>query len=376
MKIAITVYHKNCVPIVQKEETRLIKGFSKEELIQLIWSRPNFAQVELTRNCNFRCKFCFENCDAKDKYEDMPPEKWKKVVDDLYDLGIKKIHFSGGENFLYPHFIDIVAYAKEKGLYNLINTNGSIDVTDILKYSDEFVFSLHGYGKVNDEITGFKGSFNRTVNNIEKALNAGKKVSVNTVLIKENFENYKKLYTYLESKFENLTYSPTMAIPCYTGKKFDSLSVPINKENMKKYLSYVKMIGKDKFVYKHGLYGLLGEELDEIIQMPVCAAGKSKLIIKYNGNVYPCNFFQTDEFLCGNVFEEDLKEIWQNGKGFEKFRKYYLNNNLPQECMNCKKHNNCFSGCRAWTKSYIHNEAEVKKEGDVRCEIIDAHVGA
>ena len=166
-----------------------------------------------------------------------------------------------------------------------------------------------------------------------------------------------------------------MAIPCYTGKKFDSLSVPINKENMEKYLKYVRMVGKEKFVYKHGLYGLLGED-EKRIHMPVCAAGKSKLIIKYNGNVYPCNFFQTEDFLCGNVFEEDLKDIWKNGKGFKKFRSYYLNDNLPEECMNCKKHNNCFSGCRAWTKSYIQEDADVKKEGDVRCGIIDAYARA
>ena len=98
-----------------------------KELINLIWSRPNFAQVELTKNCNFKCKFCFENCDVHDKYQDKPPEMWKKVIDELYNLGIKKIHFSGGENFLYKHFKEILKYSKEKGLTNLINTNASID---------------------------------------------------------------------------------------------------------------------------------------------------------------------------------------------------------------------------------------------------------
>ena len=353
----------------------MVNGFSKEDLINLIWSRPNFAQVELTRNCNFKCKFCFENCDVQNKYEDEPLEKWKKVIDDIYNLGIKKIHFSGGENFMYPHFKEILKYSKEKGLINLINTNGSFDVSSILNYSDEFVFSLHGYKEINDEVTGFKGAFERTVNNIEKALNSGKKVSINTVLIKENFENYEKLYSYLNERFKNLTYSPTMAIPCYTGKKFDSLSVPINKENMKKYLEYIKKIGKENFVYKHGLYGLLGEE-EKKMQMPVCAAGKSKLIIKYDGSVYPCNFFQTEEYFCGNVFEEDLKEIWKNGKGFKKFRSYYLKENIPSECKKCKKHDNCYSGCRAWTKSYIEKSMDIKQEGDVRCGVIDAYIGA
>lgn len=353
----------------------MINGFSKKELIHLIWSRPNFAQVELTRNCNFRCKFCFENCDANDIYQNQPLERWKSVIDSLHDLGIKKIHFSGGENFMYPHFKEILKYSKKIGLVNLINTNGSIDISEILPYSDEFVFSLHGYGNVNDEITGFNGAFEKTVDNIRIALEAGKKVSVNTVLIRENFDNYIKLYQYLENTFDNLTYSPTIAIPCYTGKKFDSLNIPINNENMEKYLSYVKMVGKNKFVYKHGLYGLLGEE-EKNIQMPVCAAGKSKLIIKYDGSVYPCNFFQTNDFLCGNVFKDDIHEIWENGKGFQKFRSYYLDNTLPDECMKCKKHNNCFSGCRAWTESYMKEDVDIKKEGDARCGIINAYVGA
>ena len=353
----------------------MIHGFTKEELIHLIWSRPNFAQVELTRNCNFKCKFCFENCDVANQYEDKLPEMWKEVLDALKELGVKKIHFSGGENFLYPYFTEIVAYAKQKGFVNLINTNGSIDITSILLYSDEFVFSLHGYGKVNDEITGFKGSFERIISNIERAVKAGKKVSVNTVLIKENFDNYEKLFRYLNTKFDSLTYSPTIAIPCYTGKKFDSLNVPLKKENLEKYLHYVNLVGKEKMVYKHGLYGLLGEE-EHHLQMPVCAAGKSKLIIKYNGNVYPCNFFQTEDFLCGNVFEEDLQEIWKKGKGFQKFRAYYLQNDLPESCMHCKKHDNCYSGCRAWNASYMQEKITIEKERDVRCEIIDAHVGA
>lgn len=353
----------------------MISDFSKRELVNLIWSRPNFAQIELTRNCNFKCKFCFENCDVKDKYEDKPVEMWKKVIDNLHELGLKKLHFSGGENFLYPHFKEILKYSKEKGFVNLINTNGSFNIERILNYLDEFVFSLHGYKELNDEITGFKGSFDLTVKNIERALKAGKKVSVNTVLIKDNFNKYDKLYTYLSNKFENLTYSPTIAIPCYTGKKFDSLNIPINEENMNKYLTYINKIGREKLVYKHGLYGLLGRD-EKQMHMPVCAAGKSKLIIKYNGDVYPCNFFQTDEFLCGNVFKQNVKEIWNEGKGFKKFRLYYLDNDLPKECMNCKKHNNCFSGCRAWTNSYMNQDANVKKEGDVRCGVINAYVGA
>ena len=256
----------------------------------------------------------------------------------------------------------------------MINTNGFFNIAPILDYADEFVFSLHGYDKINDKITRMNNTFNRVEENIKLATESNKSVLVNTVLIKDNFENYLALFEYLVQKYKNIRFSPTIAIECKTGKKmFDS--VEINEENLNLYKEILNRIGEEKIVFKHGLRGLISDETKNIFDMPVCAAGKSKLIIKYNGNVYPCNFFQTKEYLCGNVFKEDLEDIWKNGSGFNKFREYYLKKELPDKCQRCNKVNNCFSGCRAWTKNYMNGNMEIVSEGDVRCEFINAFVG-
>ena len=83
---------------------KLYNGFTRNELAELMWEKPHFAQIELTRNCNFKCLFCFENCDVANKYQDKSCEEWMKVIEELKQLGIKQIHFSGGENFLYKNF--------------------------------------------------------------------------------------------------------------------------------------------------------------------------------------------------------------------------------------------------------------------------------
>ncbi|MBP3502902.1 MAG: radical SAM protein [Clostridia bacterium] len=356
----------------------MINGFSRNEIADLIWEKPYFTQIELTRNCNFSCKFCFENCDYGKKYEDKSLDEWKYVIDNLYSLGVKHLHFSGGENFLYKYYKELLQYAKQKDFRVLVNTNGYFDITNVLDYVDDFVFSVHGYKDVHDEIVNKKGAFDKVEKNIEIAVNANKNVSINSVLIKENLNDYLNLYNYFYGKYKNkVKYSPTLAIPCKTGKKIDNLSVDLNKENMDIYLNILNTVGEQNLVYKHGLHGLCSLDRNENdFFMPVCAAGKSKLIIKYNGNVYPCNFFQTDEYLCGNVFQQDLKEIWKNGKGFNVFRSYYLCNDIPDECQSCKKKNNCYSGCRAWTKSYINGDMSIKKERDDRCEIINAYIRA
>lgn len=60
--------------------------FSREEISYLMWEKPHFVQIELTRNCNFKCVFCFENCEKGKVFRDESVKKWKKVIDDLYDL--------------------------------------------------------------------------------------------------------------------------------------------------------------------------------------------------------------------------------------------------------------------------------------------------
>ena len=75
-------------------------GFNRNELAELMWAKPYFVQIELTRNCNYRCVFCFENCDVEKKYEDKSCAEWKKVINDLKHIGVKQIHFSGRREFL------------------------------------------------------------------------------------------------------------------------------------------------------------------------------------------------------------------------------------------------------------------------------------
>ena len=350
--------------------------FSREELLKLMMKKPYFAQIELTRNCNFACKFCFENCSNKKRYLDKTYDEWIYAIDRLYDLGVKYLHFSGGENFLYKDFTKILKYAKEKGFKTLINTNGSFDIEDVSKYVDDFVFSVHGLGEVHDSIVGVKGAFKLVENNIKKAYKLNKNIIINSVLIKENFSNFENIYLYFKDEYANIKYAPTLAIPCKTGTTFDNSLLPLSVSLVKTFSSTLHKLGEENVIYKHGFYGLQESDRNyNEFNMPTCAAGKSKLIIKYNGNVYPCNFFQTDDYLCGNIFTDDIYDIWNNGKGFNKFREVLLKEEIPVKCGKCQKKVNCFSGCKAWTKNYIEGKMKLGRQGDERCELVDAFVG-
>ena len=50
-----------------------------------------FTSIELTQNCNFRCRHCY--CADKES-ENLPLEDWIKIIDKLYSTGCLFLNFS------------------------------------------------------------------------------------------------------------------------------------------------------------------------------------------------------------------------------------------------------------------------------------------
>src|SRR5271155_1233581 len=87
-------------------------------------SRPMYAQVVVTDDCNLTCSYCDEYTPGAPI---IPLEILKARVDKLDELGVLVYDFLGGETMLHPHIAQLVAHVKSKrGGSNLatIITNG------------------------------------------------------------------------------------------------------------------------------------------------------------------------------------------------------------------------------------------------------------
>jgi len=146
------------------------------------------------------------------------------------------------------------------------------------------------------------------------------------------------------------------------------------KKIFPKYLKFLKTVPKEKRKLRHGMHNIFIKDKDffhSTIPLPHCAAGKYKLVVDYKGDIYPCRYFQTKKYLCGNAIEDDLAEIWKNGKGFKYFRDIILKNELPLQCQSCFKKDKCRGGCLAWR---IYNKELECYEKDIRCEFGNAYI--
>jgi len=88
---------------------------------------PNkvFFSWYINNECNYKCSFC---CPQDIKTAPVSLDRWIEIWDGIYDrYGECHIHISGGEPFIYPNFIRLIASLSKKHTLEF-STNLSCDV--------------------------------------------------------------------------------------------------------------------------------------------------------------------------------------------------------------------------------------------------------
>ena len=93
---------------------------------------PDFAQIDLTNNCNNDCIGCWCNSplleekkiSQKEKSQELPYKRVIRLINELHAMGTRHLYFAGGgEPFMHPKIMDIIAFTKKKRMECFINTN-------------------------------------------------------------------------------------------------------------------------------------------------------------------------------------------------------------------------------------------------------------
>ncbi|GAA2853449.1 pyrroloquinoline quinone biosynthesis protein PqqE [Actinoplanes cyaneus] len=80
--------------------------------------------AELTYRCPLRCGYCSNPVQIDPVRDELTTAEWLAVLDQARALGVLQVHFSGGEPVLRPDLADLVAHARELGMYTNLVTSG------------------------------------------------------------------------------------------------------------------------------------------------------------------------------------------------------------------------------------------------------------
>ena len=79
------------------------------------------ATIAQTHRCNLHCVYCSSPLLGTPELE---PAVWHGIVDELAQLGCRRVAILGGEPLLRPDVFDLIAHVRTQGMACILTSNG------------------------------------------------------------------------------------------------------------------------------------------------------------------------------------------------------------------------------------------------------------
>ncbi len=321
-----------------------LKSFAQHYRKHNYYYPPSYVLWDCTRRCNLACRHCGA---SKESYADeLSESEVKALVDQIAKMGCRFFAATGGEPLLREDMVRIMAYASEQGMGTGIATNGYLldeKKAAELKQSGikSIQISLDGTEEIHNFIRRNEQSYQNAIAAIRHCHNVGiYMVTTATVISKYNYDNIPILADRL-AEVGVKHWKVMFAMPIGRAETDDCA---ISKTQMKQMLDFIKVNRKRFHIIVGENLPWLGKADSKIRQeCTFCPVGITTCCIGVNGNIRGCpEMPDTDEFLEGNIRDQNLWEIWQ--KGFRKYRSAELRQ-TDTKCKSCSAWSKCRGGC-------------------------------
>ncbi len=151
---------------------------------------PPFLYVSIINSCNLRCQGCWVDVAAKQQI--IEPEAFHRLVREAREMGNVFFGVVGGEPFMHPHLLDMLA--EHPDCYFQIFTNGQFITPEKAKRLRQLgnvtpLISVEGTEIVSDERRGRAGVLSKTLQGVRNCLDEKVFTGVCTSLCQTNIDD-------------------------------------------------------------------------------------------------------------------------------------------------------------------------------------------
>lgn len=303
--------------------------------------------IEVTQRCPNRCIYCSSLSDAT-KTQCLDYDTICHVVDDAKSLGAKSVSLSGGEPFLHPDIVRIVDYIRQKGMVCLIYTSGLVLSEDEKPTSIPVKILGAIKGKVSKLIVNIEaadeatynhimgtsfGGFGLMQDSIRKANNAGIAVEAHVVPMKLNLYQLPQIMALCNKLGVGRVSFLRLVVQ---GRAYEHKSAILLSEDEVVFAK--KLISTQSPQYRGAIR--FGIPFGDCPHRVNCMTGTSKLDIRYDGKVYPCEAYKDMPdgiYAPDSINEKRLSEIYKNSSYLNEIRNQledFQQINTCESCMN------------------------------------------
>jgi MoaA/NifB/PqqE/SkfB family radical SAM enzyme len=319
---------------------------------------PVCVYLEVTNRCNLLCTTCPRTYEELEPPADMSWGLFRSIVDQLPDLARAVLH-GVGEPMLVADLPRMVTYLKDRGIYVLFNTNGTVlsernGRALIAAGLDELRVSLDASNRESFKAIRGRDYFNRIVGNVRAFRNLQEReghtrpqVSAWLTGLKETVEElsaFVKLAAEIgvqEVYLQRLVFFDQSAIG--KAQPDQALFERLTREEaacLRQAEDLARSLGITFSASGAASEpGLSLKRTDEDSPWSLCRRPWSLMYFTANGRALPCCIAPFSQhgyhnYTLGDATQQSLRDIW-NGPGYRQFRRALLSDKPSAACANC-----------------------------------------
>lgn len=291
------------------------------------WGLPITVSIEPTTACNLRCPECPSGLRSFTRETgNLREDFFRQTIDELHRRLICLIFYFQGEPFINPKFLDMVAYAHQKGIYTITSTNGHF-LNDgnarktVESGLDRLVISVDGTTQDTYEQYRIGGTLENVLQGARNIVKWKKALGKNHPHVIFQFLVVRPNEHQIPEIFRLAKEIGVDEVKLKTAQVYDyehgNPLIPIQK----KYARYRE--NKDgTWSVKNGLANH-------------CWKLWHACVITWDGMVVPCCFDKDAQHRLGDLRKTSFRDLWR-GTAYQQFRKSLLSGRDQIDiCTNC-----------------------------------------
>lgn len=322
-----------------------------EDLKHQPLSVPLGINLNLSLQCNFRCRYCYQTV-SYHNYEKLDLEVCLKLIREAAEWGVVYAGLTGGEPTLFNGWMVLLEEILYLGMNPVITSNGVIigsrsDIANHLKEIGlkEITISLDASTpELHHYITRSYNTFSKVISAISYLANSGIRVLVKCVLTRDNMEDIENLIDLVVK----LGVSEIGISHCEAGSYGSEANfiAPLSSKEMA--IVYEKvMLKREQYSGICNIHPPRDTScmLDSNSWYP-CGGLYCGMVVLPSGKVSICDKLgEETPFIYGDIYKHSLKNIWESDD-LQRLRKQAEDPQvIDTDCSKCTKLKFCRTSC-------------------------------
>ena len=307
--------------------------------------RPYVLLAELTYGCPLHCPYC-SNPVSLHAGTELEAREWKRIFQEAAQLGVLHVGLSGGEPLLRRDLPELIAGAREAGLYsNLITSGLGLDLARAQELRASGLDSIQISFQADDEILADAIAGTRAHRHKLAAAaavkQAGLPLSLNIVLHRNNIERLHAMIALAETLGAHRL---ELANVQFYGWALPNRKALLPSREQVRGALAVALSEKKRLEGRMEIIYVLPDYFEDRPKPCMQGWGQYYLTVNPIGEVLPCpNAGSIPGLRFENVRQQSLEKIWNESESFNRFRGEEW---MPLPCRECPERQVDFGGCR------------------------------